>query len=183
MARGLIKIWAYTDCIYLVRGKKGKHMIESVEEWRRIFERQHDQIGSRANMFIVINALLMAAVTSSNNCGLQIMVRIIGFVSCLLWLSLSNYSKNRYDFFHKKLLEYEKEINENDRIYTIIKNEAPKGEHQRGQAPTLDRLQVMKTQLPLIPQPSPAAISTPNGGIKNSGAKPWKAIQKSSSPT
>lgn len=94
-------------------------------EWRRIVDRQHDQINGRANVFLILNGLLLAAASTTSVKFLPSVLSIFGTVINIFWLFLGEYSKKRYLYFYDELLKSETGLPETDQIYTQIRNGAP----------------------------------------------------------
>ncbi|MCX5901924.1 MAG: hypothetical protein NTV89_00300 [Proteobacteria bacterium] len=101
-------------------------MKDQSSEWRRIVDRQHDQINQRANVFLLINGLLLTSVSTTSLKFLPKVLSLFGFILNVLWCFLGNYSKKRYAYFYNRLLDIETELPEADQIYTQIKENAPK---------------------------------------------------------
>ena len=102
-------------------------MSNQTTEWRRIVDRQHDQINQRTNVFLILNGLLLAAASATSLKFLPTVLSIFSAAINVFWLLLGEYSMKRYFYFYETLLESETEIDEQDRIYTQIQNTAPKG--------------------------------------------------------
>jgi len=97
-------------------------------EWRRIVDRQHDQINQRTNVFLILNGLLLAAAIGAKDIKfLPTVLSIFSAAINVFWLLLGEYSKNRYFYFYKTLLKSEAELDERDQIYTQIQDNAPEG--------------------------------------------------------
>jgi len=96
-------------------------------EWRRIVDRQHDQINQRTNVYLILNGLLLAAASATIVKFLPTVLSIFGVAINVFWLLLGEYSMKRYFYFYETLLKSETELDERDRIYTQIQNNAPKG--------------------------------------------------------
>lgn len=95
-------------------------------EWRRIVDRQHDQINQRTNVYLILNGLLLAAASATIVKLLPTVLSIFGVAINVFWLLLGEYSMKRYLYFYETLLKSETELDERDRIYTQIQNNAPK---------------------------------------------------------
>ena len=103
-------------------------MNDKIVEWRRIVDRQHDLINQRANVFLIINGLLLAAVSTTGIKHMPSLLSLFGIAINLSWYLLGDYSKKRYKYFYNTLLESESVLEVSDQIYTQIQNNAPKGD-------------------------------------------------------
>jgi hypothetical protein len=102
-------------------------MNDKILEWRRIVDRQHDLINQKANVFLIINGLLLAAVSTTGIKFMPSLLSLFGIAINLSWYFLGDYSKKRYLYFYSILLETESVLEATDRIYTQIQSNAPKG--------------------------------------------------------